>query len=120
MINWDDLKGVTEDVARRVLVRARSIAPGVDLLEGEPKKNALAILRGVAAEIPDPGSRRVRKLSRNGTSMDFDPVGDAFTAQDIADLRALCAASPTPVGLPVGSFPKGRPVGRVWPEEYDA
>lgn len=41
-----------DSLARRVLVRARSIAPCLDTLEGEPRLDAIAILTGVVAEIP--------------------------------------------------------------------
>jgi hypothetical protein len=69
----------------------------------------------VAAEVPTAGSRRVRSQSRNGTAVSLDPYVSAFTAGDRAALRALCGDSVTP-GAPVGSFPVGGTVERVWPE----
>lgn len=95
---------------------ARSIVPCLDSLEGERRGDAIAIIRGVAAELPAPGSRRTKSMSRNGTAVTFTDVGSAFTADDRSALRALCGTSTVP-GLPVGSFPKGRPFGRVWPED---
>lgn len=105
-----------ENLARRILVRARDIAPGLDSLDEERTKDAIAILKGVVAEIPAPGSRRVRGRSRNGTSVTYGDVGSAFTDEDISGLRSLCAASESSAG-PRGSFPGGRLLGNVWPEE---
>lgn len=115
-ITPEDLGG-DENLARRILVRARAIAPCIDsFAEGsEQKKNAIAILKGVMAEVPAPGSKRTRSLSRNGTSMTFDTVGSAFDGDARADLRALCGAA-TASGHSVGSFPEGRTVERIWPE----
>lgn len=120
MLTPTDLGG-DENLARRVLVRARSIAPCIDSLtdgpgddDPKPKSDAIAILKGVIAEIPAAGSRRVRSKSRNGTSITYADIASAFTADDVAALRSLCSAVTS--GLPVGSFPTSRPVGRVWPE----
>lgn len=114
MITPDQLGG-DEDLARRVLVRARDIAPCIDNLDDEPTADVVAILKGVIAEIPAAGSRRVRSKSRNGTSITYTDIGSAFSDDDVASLRSLC--SKTPAGLPVGSFPKARAFGRVWPED---
>lgn len=114
----EDLGG-DEDIARRVLVRARSIAPCIDSFEkeSEPWKNAVAILKGVLAELPQPGSRRTRSMGRNGTSMSFE-IASAFTEDDKDALRSLCPAA-TLGGLPIGSFPRPGIVESVWPEgEY--
>lgn len=108
--------GNDEELARRVLVRARSIAPGIDQLDGEPKWDAIAVLKGVIAELPATGSRRIKSRSRNGTAITYSDVASAFTSDDVAALRSLVGASPT-AGLPVGSFPEGRGASRMWPEE---
>lgn len=112
--------GGDEKTARRVLMRAREFAPCLDSLdpESEDGKNAIAILTGVLAEIPAPGSRRVRSLGRNGTTMSFDPIGASFTDEDIAALRSLCGADRASAlsGLPAGSFPEDDTVSRMWPE----
>lgn len=106
-----------ENLGRRVLVRARIIAPCLDSLEAntEAGKNAIAVLKGVVAEIPAAGSRRTRSLSRNGTSMSFDVIDAAFDEDSRASLRSLCGLTDGEA-LPRGSFPKDRPVGRLWPE----
>lgn len=110
--------GDDENLARRVLVRARSIAPCIDTLadDSEEQKDAIAILKGVYAEVPPAGSRRVRSKSRNGTSITYGDISAAFTDDDISALRSLCSS--TPAGLPVGSFPEGGVFENTWPETY--
>ena len=116
-IKPDDIEGVDEDLARRVIVHARSIAPCLDSLSGDARQNAIAILKGVAADAPAAGHGRLKSLSRNGTSMTFD-LGSVFTADVRTSLKSLCAAT-SRGGLPVGSFPEARPLAKVWPEgEY--
>tara|TARA_B100000378_G_scaffold181442_1_gene146740 strand:- start:15 stop:377 length:363 start_codon:yes stop_codon:yes gene_type:complete len=117
-ITHDDL-GTDEDLGRRVLVRARIIAPCLDTLDpaSEAGKNAIAILKGVIAELPAPGEGRVRSMSRNGTSISMQAVASAFEGDATVSLRSLCA-SLARGGLPVGSFPSERPIGRLWPETY--
>lgn len=106
-----------EDLGRRVLVRARIIAPCIDSFEddSEAKLNAIAILKGVVAELPDAGERRVRSLSRNGTSMTFAAIDAAFDGDARDSLRSLCGLAGG-AGLPMGSFPVERAFERVWPE----
>ncbi|WP_295035393.1 hypothetical protein, partial [uncultured Microbacterium sp.] len=70
------------------------------------------------AELPPAGSARTRSMSRNGTSISYDPVVSAFT-QDVRDsLATLCSEASTRVAeaMPVGSFPVAPVVQRVWPE----
>lgn len=110
-----------ENLARRVLVRARVIAPCV--LDFDPDsdegQNAIAILMGVIAEIPAAGSRRTKSIARNGTSMSLETaISSAFDGDATISLRSLCGAE-RPRALPLGSFPATSPIGRVWPEgEY--
>lgn len=106
------------DRARLVLVRARTIAPCIDTLdkESERGKDAIAILKDVLAELPAPGERRMRGLSRNGTSITLDAVSSAFSDDNRAALRALCGAT-SATGLPVASFPADRLFDRLWPGE---
>lgn len=119
-ITHNDL-GVDEDLGRRIMVRARIIAPCIDSFpdDSPAKKDAIAILKGVIAELPETGARRARSLSRNGTSMTFD-IGSAFSDEDRSDLASLCAVASAPLpGLPLGSFPARSRVDKVWPEgEY--
>jgi hypothetical protein len=119
VITPNDFPEVDEDVARRIIVAARSIAPCIDSFEddSEQKKNALAILRGVAAEAPALGSRRVRAQRIGSASVDYWNA-DTWHPQDRASLRSLCAAVTGARGAPRGSFPKERPVSRLWPETY--
>ena len=116
MITPADISGVDEDVARRIIVAARSIAPCIDSFadDSEEKKNALAILRGVAQEVPAPGSRRVRAQRIGSASVDY---WDATTwlQEDRDSLRSLCAVASS-AGLPLGSFPEARPIDRIWRE----
>lgn len=119
MITPADIPDVGEDVARRIIVAARSIAPCIDsFLEGsEEKKNAIAILRGVAAEVPAPGSRRVRAQRIGPASVDYWDA-ETWLPEDRRDLRSLCSAVST-AGNPIGSFPQERPLARLWPEKYE-
>lgn len=111
--------GTDEDAARRVLVRARSFAPCLDSLDGERQKDAVAILKGVYAELPDAGARRARSLSRNGTAITFDDLESAFTDDDIRSLRSLCtvAAETAAAGMPLGAFPIDGIASGIWPGE---
>lgn len=111
------------DLARRVLALAQSIAPCVAAFpdDSEEHATAIAILKGVAEEVAGErasrGSRRVVSQGVSGARVSYD-VGSAFTSDDRDSLRALCGASVTRGALPVGSFPKGRPISAMWPEEY--
>ena len=117
MLSPGDLNGVEQGLALRLIAVARSIAPGLDSLEGVAKLDAIAVLEGVAAEVPAPGSRRVRSQARNGTSVSMDGFQSAFSADDRAALRALCAAaSGLSPASPVGHFPPSGIVSQVWPE----
>lgn len=117
MITPTDLGG-DEDLARRVIMRAQNIAPCIHDFadESEDKKNVLAILKGVLAEVPAPGSRRMRSLSRNGTAVTYEGVESAFSDDDIAALRSLCNADAAR-GMPQGAFPQDRLFENLWPEE---
>ena len=107
---------VSQDDALRVLTYARTIAPTLDALEGDGRLAALAILRGVAAEVVTRGSRMVESQTIGPARVKYTSVSSAFTADDRAALRALCAQPFA--GMPAGSFPRGSAVGNVWPEVY--
>ena len=115
MITLGDLPSLDPDVARRLIATARSIAPCLDALVDEAKESALAILVGVAAELPATGTSRMRSQSRNGTSVTWGDYSSAFSADARAALRALCGASAA--GAPVGSFPVSTMTRRIWPAE---
>lgn len=117
MIVHDDITGVDESTARRIIAVARSIASGIDDLEegSEAHKNAIAILQGVADELPAAGEGRVKSLSRAGTAITYEAVRSAFSDDYRRALRALCRGG-APTGTPRGSFPIDSPAGRMWPE----
>lgn len=116
-ITFTDL-GTDETTGRRVLVHARRIAPCVDGLTGQAKADAIAILKGVVAELPEAGSARLKSMSRNGTSLTFD-IASAFSGDATTNLKSLCTVDTVP-GLPRGSFPAPLPAHTsLWPEgEY--
>lgn len=106
-----------EDTARRVLVRARGIAPCLDSLDGEAKQDAIAILKGVVAELPAPGTRGTRSMSRDGSSITYADIASAFSSDDIAALRSLCEATAgARAPLPIGAFPAETVSDHVWPQ----
>lgn len=109
-----------EDLGRRVLVRARIIAPCLDSLDAgnDTGKDAIAILKGVIAALPAAGYERAKSFSRNGTAMTWREIDAAFSEDARVSLQSLCGAN-NASGLPRGHFPKARPLARVWPEgEY--
>lgn len=111
--------GVEEDLGRRILVRARIIAPCIQSFpdDSEEKKDAIAILKGVIAELPEQGGRRARSMSRNGTSITYADIDSAFTSDDRTALASLCAAPSAAVSQ--GSFPRQSRTAGLWPEgEY--
>lgn len=117
-IKPEDIGG-DPDAARRIIVLARSIAPCIDSFadNSEEKKDAVAILKGVATEAAARGARHVRSEAVGTARVTYE-VGSAFTDDDRDSLRALCGASSGHSDTPAGSFPKERPIGRVWPETY--
>lgn len=118
MITPGDLGG-DEDLARRVLVLARSIAPCInDLSSGsESWKDAVAILRGVLANVITRGATSVESQRIGPAQVKYVVSASSFSTDDRASLRALCPTVPS--GLPLGSFPPSGVIGRVWPEgEY--
>lgn len=118
MITPSDFPGVDEDVARRIIVAARSIAPCIDSFEDETenKKNALAILRGVAAEAADRPARTLVSTGVGPMREQYRDIESNFSAEDRRLLRSLCGA-PVASGMPRGSFPRGGFVTRLWPEQ---
>lgn len=122
MILPTDLAPASEDLARRIIVYARSIAPCLDtLVDGEgdedpkPRSEAIAILKGVASDV----RRRGVKSQRSGSSaVEYIVSGSTFSAEDRAALRSLCTPPPEPT-LPRGSFPlPSTALTRMFPEEH--
>lgn len=105
------------DTGLVVLAYAATVAPCLDSLNDLPRQKAVAILRRVAADLPGAGMTRVSQQSRNGTSVSFRAVGDAFTTNDRSALRALCGLpSSAAPAAPSGSFPAPGLVAAIWPE----
>lgn len=118
IITGDGGVPVDEDTARRIIAVARSIASRIDEIPDgtEDHKQAIAILRGVARELPAPGEARLKSMSRNGTAVQIDTVRDAFSREDRRALIALCETLGVKARGPIGSFPPAGVVSRLWPE----
>jgi len=115
----NDLTGVDEDLARRILVTARSIAPCLDTLDdadpSEPRSAALAILKGVAK---NGGNPHGIKSQRVGPAAVEYNASSWWSDDDRAALRSLCVAPDPLPGMPVGSVPKtSQVVSRMFPED---
>lgn len=121
MIEATDLTGVDENTALRVIAYAISIAPCIDSLPagGRDRKLAVALLVGVGKEMKARGSRQLKSQRIGPAAVDYVAVASCFSAEDRSALRALCVTS-AGAGNPIGSFPTGRPVSRIWPEEYSS
>lgn len=111
--------GSDEDLAREVLVVGLDIAPCISSFadDSEEQKNALAILRRVYKDMVGRGARYVKSQSVGSAAVLYGDVESAFDGQPSRALRALCASVASP-GHSAGSFPQGRPVASLWPEEY--
>lgn len=112
-----DLGGTDPDLARRVLIRARTIAPLLDTLEGERRLDAIAVLKGVIAEIPAPGERRLRGMTRNGTAVTLGDPSSWFGPDDEISLRSLFETIDAPAAAPMGAFPIDDLFPSLWPGE---
>lgn len=126
MIEATDLTGIDETLALRVLGHARSFAPCLDRIGDDPtnveqarrdKETAVAILKGVATEARDRGSRLVKGQRVGPAGVDYTDVASWFGPDDRAALIALCGRAPAPAG-PVGHFPKPGRISQLWPETY--
>ncbi|WP_417510576.1 hypothetical protein [Microbacterium sp.] len=118
MITHDQI-GTDEDLAREVLIVGLDIAPCIAsfLDESEDTKNALAVLKRVYKDIAARGSRFVKGQRIGSASVDYTDVASAFDGQPRRALRALCSPAPA-AGHSAGSFPRDRPIARLWPERY--
>ena len=117
MITHDQI-GSDEDLAREILVVARDIAPCLASLpaDSEDGKNAIAILRRVFTNAAARGSTLIRAQRVGPASVDYFDVRSVFDGQPARALRALCASGGG--AAPRGSFPKERPLAKLWPETY--
>ena len=117
-ISHDEV-GSDEDLAREVILVARSIAPCIATFEeGDPRqRDALAVIRRVYQALEVRGSHMVASEQSGSTAVRYAAVETAFDGQPARALRTLCAE----VGMgghSQGVFPTGRPISRVWPEAY--
>ncbi|PPF64544.1 hypothetical protein C5E11_03895 [Clavibacter michiganensis] len=116
MITADDLTGVDELTAHRILAVAHTIAPCLDTLDGEPKSRAIAVLRGVAADVLPRGSRRVKSQRIGPASVEYFDAASWFSTDDRAALRGLCQSA-SAGNTPIGQFPRPGILKNLWPEE---
>lgn len=107
-----------EDLARSILMDARSVAPCIDAFESgtEEYANTLAVLRRAAKEAEERGSRLIESHTAGRTNVKY-ATGSDLSEKDLTRLRSLCGAASAGAG-PVGSFPEDRPLSRIWPELY--
>lgn len=121
VIEFGDIGG-DEDLARRVLSYARSIAPIDQIVDYELRKDAIAILRAAAKAGAERGSMLIANQRIAAAGVTYREVSSWFTDDDRNALRTICnssSSSPTGPG-PVGHFPKpSRVLGAIWPEHYD-
>lgn len=108
--------GGDPELARRILVRARIIAPCLPTLADDLREDAIAILRGVAAEAATLPPRNLVSTGVGPMRETYRDVASCFSKEDESSLRSLCSGASTP-GLPVGSFPEPGWIGRLWPEK---
>lgn len=111
--------GTDEDLARRVLVGARIIAPCLDSLEADSdaRKDALAILRGIVSDVAGRGSRFVRSQGVLGANVTYERAASYFERADRIGLQSLCGIKTTVSAVSRASFPPAGIITRIWPED---
>lgn len=117
-IKFNDI-GNDEDLARVVLIEARRIAPCIDAFpdDSEEQKNAIAVIRRVYKNLAARGSQLIKSQRIGSAAVEYAAIESAFDGQPARSLRSLCAASAVGGAHSLGSFPKARPISRVWPED---
>lgn len=116
MLHPSFLNGVDEQLAWRLITLARSIAPGIDTVEGDDFDAVIAILQGVATEATSRGSRFIASQRVGTASVNYWPDVSWFSEDDKASLRSLAKSGAGTTG-PVGSFPApSRVISHLWPE----
>jgi hypothetical protein len=111
--------GGDQDLAVRLVLRARELAPGVPEFAhfASERTAVLAILKGVYKRAAEIGTSVIASQGRNGTTRSYRDIRSAFFPEDISGLRSLAVdGAPAPSALPVGSFPKDRPLSKLFPE----
>lgn len=104
VIGPEDIGG-DDDLARRVLTYARTIAPIDTIVDYEAKKDVIAILRAIAGEVEARGSRHVLTERAGMEIVTYSPAQSWFSDDDRGALRTLCGVNPGSVRTPVGHFP---------------
>jgi hypothetical protein len=117
-IKPEDLDIEDSELARRVIVHARAIAPCLDSLADDPKRDAIAILSGVAREALARGVRSVASQGVGTARVTYGAASSWFTQDDRDALRSLCPSTAQSADHPVGLFPGWpRAYRELWPEE---
>lgn len=119
MITASDLTGTDEKIATRTLIYARtSIAPRLNLLTGQDRDDAIAILTGVALAAAARAPRDLASQSVGTARIAYRDAGSWFTDEDKNALVALAGYPVGATGHPVGVFPgASRLVERIFGEE---
>ena len=101
------------DLARRVLAYARPVAPCLQSLEGEPREEALSILKAVASRVQT--AQHGLKAVGDWSFFSDVEMGGYFGVNDQEALRALCGRPPSSGRGPAYSFPEpDEALRRVW------
>lgn len=120
MITPEDLGGDVE-LARRVIIYARSLAPCLHELIDDGKQDAISILKGASASlagIVKVRSSAVKSRSAGDWTLSYfsdSELGSVFTGDDRSALRALCPVVAGSGLGPIGSFPEpSRATRNLW------
>lgn len=117
MITADDLGLKDAALAARIIAHARVIAPCLDSLTDDRKKEAVAILRAIGRDAQASGARGVASRQVGTARVTYREISSWYTEDDRAALRALCGIAVT-AGHPVGRFPAPPVAYRgLWPEQ---
>ena len=118
MITADDLGLKDAALAARIIAHARAIAPCLDSLTDDRKKEAVAILQAIGRDAQASGARGVASRQVGTARVTYREVPSWFTEDDRAALRALCGIAAVTAGHPVGRFPAPPAAYRaLWPEQ---
>lgn len=108
-----------EDLGRRVLLYASSVAPCLQSLDGERREDAVAVLRSIAADIESAPGYRVKSRTRGEWTTTYfsdTEITSIISAADRDALKMLCGGARL-AGSPRGQFPAPHlPLLHMWPE----